>query len=305
MNRARADAVLLFVALLWGTTMVAQKSANAHIGPILFVGIRFGAAALILLPLALWESRRPNLVPLQRADWISAAWIGVCQCLGCWMQQIGLQTTSATNTGFFTAVYIVLVPFVAWILTRKPPRTLVLVAGIVALYGVWLLGSAEGTGQLSRGDWIIMASDLVWAAHITLIGHCVGIARRPILLSFLQCALTGIVSLPIALAWQPATPEALLAALPAIVYAGILSSGLAFTLQIIAQRHTPAAEAALIMSLEAVFAALAGSFVLGEMLSLRAAIGASLILVSVVLVEAGPLMLASAVGRLRPSALRE
>jgi len=306
MNRARADALLLLVAFLWGTTFVAQKEANEYIGPILFVGVRFAAAALFLLPLALWESQRKAKIPLRRSDWIGGFCIGVCLCAGCWSQQVGLMTTTATNAGFLTAVYMVVVPFVAWIFSRRPPRALVLLAGAVALYGAWLLGS-DGSGgvALSRGDLIILGGDLIWAVHITLVGHCTGMAARPILLSCLQCAVTGLVSLPIALVWQPASLAALSGAVPAIAYAGIVSSGFAFTLQVIAQRHTPAAEAALIMSLESVFAAIAGAILLGEMLTVRASIGAALILLGVVLVEVGPALLLSVYARLRPGALRE
>ncbi|SPJ18018.1 putative transporter protein [Burkholderiales bacterium] len=297
MNRGRADALLFLVALLWGTTFVAQKTGNAYVGPIFFVAVRFLAAAVFLLPIAAWEARR-RPAALARADLIAAGCIGACLCAACWLQQIGMESTTATNAGFLTAVYMVLVPFVAWAFSRRPPRLLVLLAGAVALYGAWLLGGDGHGAQWSRGDLLILASDLIWATHITLIGHFRGIAGRPVLLSFLQCALTGLVSLPPALLWQPATLAALGAALPAIVYAGIVSSGIAFTLQIMAQRHTPAAEAALIMSLESVFAAVAGALLLQETLSLQATVGAFLILTGVVLVETGPLLT-------RPAPLRE
>ena len=111
------------------------------------------------------------------------------------------------------------------------------------------------------------------------------------LLSFTQCLVTGLVALPAALLLQPPTLPDLVGALPAIAYAGIVSSGIAFTLQIVAQAHTPPAEAALIMCLESVFSAVAGAIMLGEMLTLRAALGAFLIMTGVVLVEAGPLLL--------------
>ncbi len=117
------------------------------------------------------------------------------------------------------------------------------------------------------------------------------------LLSCLQCAITGLVALPAALLLQPATGADLLAALPAIAYAGIVSSGIAFTLQIVAQRHTPPAEAALIMCLESVFSALAGAVLLGESLTLRASVGAFLIMMGVVLVETSPLLLAALLRR--------
>lgn len=289
MNRARADALLLFVALIWGTTFVAQKQASAHIGPVLFVALRFVLAAVLLAPLAVRETRA-SIAPLQRADWMRAGVISLCLCAGCWIQQTGVGTTSATNAGFMTAVYMVAVPFVAWRFSGQAPRTLVLAACAVALLGAWLLGGGNPRGAWSRGDFIILAGDFVWAAHITLVGRCRTLAARPVLLSFVQCALTGLLSLPVALIWQPPTLEALRAAAPAIAYAGVLSSALAFTLQIVAQRYTPAAEAALIMSLESVFAAIGGALVLHEMLGLRAAIGAVLILLGVVLTESGPLL---------------
>jgi drug/metabolite transporter (DMT)-like permease len=287
-TRFRADALLLLVALIWGTTFVAQKDANSHIGPLLFVAARFALAALFLAPLAVWEARRCR-TSLSRADWKAAGWISLCLCSGCWFQQIGLQTTSAGHAGFMTAVYLAVVPFVAWAMSGHAPRARVLLACAVALGGAWLLGGGSDLGQWSRGDVIILAGDVVWAAHITLVGHCEGICARPVLLSLLQCCVTAVLTLPLALAWEGAAWNGLWPAAPAIGYAGIASSGLAFTLQIVAQRHAPPAEAALIMSLESVFAAVAGALLLHEMMSLRAATGAALILLGVMLVEAATL----------------
>ncbi len=301
MNRTRADAFLLLTALIWGLTFVAQRAAAAHVGPIFFVGARFLASTLFLLPLALWEARKSK-VDLSGRDWMCAGAIGACLCAGCWLQQVGLQTTSATNAGFLTAAYMVVVPFAAWAVSGQRPRPLVLAACSIAVYGAWLLGNSRDLAW-SRGDLLILGSDLVWAAHITLVGHCRGIAGRPFLLSFVQCAITGVVSLP-ALFLQPATPDQFLAALPALAFAGIVSSGLAFTLQIVAQRHTPAAEAALIMSLESVFAAAFGALLLDESISLRAAIGAFLIMTGVVLVETAPLLAAAIGARLRRASKR-
>jgi drug/metabolite transporter (DMT)-like permease len=302
MNRARADALLLLVALLWGTTFVAQKLGGTTVGPLAFVAVRFLTASVFLLPIAIWEARRAT-VALRPADLAGGLLIGACLCAGCLLQQTALASTTATNAGFLTAVYMVLVPFVAWIVLRRPPRALVLVACAVALLGAWLLAgpggkAAAAAGGWSQGDILILGSDLIWALHITLIAQLRGIASRPILLSLMQCAVTGIVSLPAALVWQPVSGAALMGALPSILYAGIVSSGIAFTLQIVAQRHTPPAEAALIMSLESVFSALAGAVVLGEMLSLRAAVGAALIMLGVVLVETSSALLTAA-GALR------
>jgi drug/metabolite transporter (DMT)-like permease len=301
MNRARADASLLLVAFIWGTAFVAQKEANSHLGPLMFVAVRFIAAAMFLLPLALWERRRMGTPP-SGGDWRAALCIATLMCAGCIVQQVALVSTNATHAGFLTAVYMVIVPFVAWIFSRRPPRALVMLACAIALAGAWLMGGGgAGPSEWSRGDIIILASDLIWALHITLIGHFRSLAARPMLLSTVQCAMTGLVALPFGLAWQPATGDALLAALPAIAYASILSSGVAFTLQIVGQRHTPAAEAALILSLESVFAAIAGAWLQHDSLSLAATIGAGMILLGVVLVETGgqlPALLAALRGRL-------
>lgn len=298
MNRARADLLLLLVALLWGTTFVAQKLGSTTVGPLTFVSVRFLAATLFLLPIAIWESRH-SAVRVRPADLARGALIGACLCAGCLLQQTALASTTATHAGFLTAVYMVLVPFVAWLVIRRPPRAIVLLACALSLLGAWLMAAkgpgAEGTpGGWSRGDLLVLASDLIWALHITLIARFRGIAARPILLSLIQCAITGLVSLPAAILWQPAPGAVLLSAMPAILYAGIVSSGIAFTLQIVAQRHTPPAEAALIMSLESVFAAIAGAVLLGETLSLRAAFGALLIMTGAAMVEAGPMLLAAA-----------
>jgi drug/metabolite transporter (DMT)-like permease len=296
LNRSRADALLLFVALLWGTTFVAQKLGGANVGPLAFVSVRFLAATLFLLPFAIWEARR-STVRLAHTDLAGGCAIGACLCGAALLQQTAMASTSATNAGFLTAVYMVLVPFVAWAVSRRPPRALVLLACAVALYGAWLLAGSNGDARWSRGDVLVLVSDLIWALHITLIAQFRGIASRPMLLSTLQCAITGIASLPFALAWQPVTVHDVINGLPAILYAGIVSSGIAFTLQIVAQRHTPPAEAALIMSLESVFAALAGAVFLGEMLTLRAAIGAFLIMLGVVLVETSAPLLAAITSR--------
>jgi len=293
-NRPRADALLLVVAILWGTTFVAQKLGGATVGPLTFVAVRFLGATLFLLPFALWEARRSS-VALTRADFAAGAAVGACLCAGSLMQQTALASTSATNAGFLTAVYTVLVPFVAWGVTRRPPQALVLLACAVALYGAWLLAGATASGtDWSQGDMLLLISDVIWALHITLISQCRGIAARPMMLSTIQCGITGLVALPFALLGPPISLHDVVNSLPAILYAGIVSSGIAFTLQIVAQRHTPPAEAALIMSLESVFSAIAGAIFLGEGLTLRAAIGALLIMLGVVLVETSPYIVAAA-----------
>ncbi len=290
LNRSRADGVLIFVAMLWGATFVAQKAAMPHVGPIFFVAMRFVAATLFLAPLAFYEVRR-HAVRLRGRDLAGALAIGACLCSASWLQQIALTSTSATNAGFLTAIYMVLVPFVAWIVARHRPRPVVIAASFVALAGAWLLaGGGAPRGGWSVGDLLVLLSDVIWAIHISLIARFSAARTHPMFVSFVQCGLTCLVSVPAAFVLQPATMDQFFSALAAIAWAGIVSSGIAFTLQIIAQRHTPPAEAALIMSLESVFSAISAAILLHETLTLRAAVGAFLIMLGVVLVEAGPLL---------------
>ncbi len=300
MNRLQADLLLLVASVIWGTTFVAQKIANGHIGPIAFVAARFAVATAFLAPAAIWETRRHvrtgNALP--RHDLLRGLGISLCLCTATCAQQIGLVTTTATHAGFLTAAYIAFVPFLTWAVARTRPRPPVLLACAIALYGAWLLADSGTrlTANWNRGDAIILGSDLVWALHVTLVGHWRGIAARPFLLSWMQCAAAA--ALAILTSWiaEPTSWDALRPILPEITYAGILSSGVAFTLQIVSQRHTPAPEAALVMSLESVFAAAAGAVMLGDTLTRTASFGALLILVGAVLVEIGPL--------LRPRAVR-
>jgi drug/metabolite transporter (DMT)-like permease len=287
MTRFKADLLLLLCAFIWGTAFVAQKDLHAAHWPLLFVAARFALSALLLAPLALWEARRAQAPPLRGADLGLGGLIGLCLCTGATLQQWALTGTTATNGGFLTAVYVAFVPFVVWAVAGTRPRPLVLLACAVAVLGAWLLAGGK-SGGWSRGDLVLLASDLVWALHITLIARFLGAANRPFLLCLIQYAVTaagaGLVG---ALGERPQWAD-FAAGLPAIAYAGVASGGIAYTLQIVAQRHAPAAEAALILSLESVFAALAGALLLHERLGLVASLGCLLILAGAVMVDLAP-----------------
>jgi drug/metabolite transporter (DMT)-like permease len=258
-------------------------------GPLWFVAARFFLSALLLVPLSLREAAREGgAAPAGRGDLLLAGLIGLCVCAAASMQQTALISTSATNGGFLTAVYVAFVPFVVWLVARTPPRPMVLAAVAVTIAGSWLLADRGQARTWSRGDLILLVSDLVWALHITLVAKFLGRLNRPFLLCFIQYAVTALGAAALALFTETLTLQGVRAALPAILYAGIASGGIAYTLQIVAQRHTPVAEAALIMSLESVFAALAGAVLLGERLTPLAAGGCVMILGGVVMVEVAP-----------------
>jgi drug/metabolite transporter (DMT)-like permease len=287
MTRLRADLLLLTAALIWGTAFIAQKVGNGVIGPYMFIAGRFVLSALLLAPFAVKEAK--GAAEMRPRDLALALGIGVTLFAGATAQQVGLKMTTVTNAGFITSLYIALVPFVAWAIIRTSVRPLVLVAVAVSLAGAWLL-TDNGVTALSLGDFLVAGSALVFALHIVLIGVFQKAAHRPFFLSFVQYAVVALIAGAVGFAVEPVTWQSVRAALPSIAYAGILSGGVGYTFQIIAQRYTPATEAALIMSLESVFAAFAAAVLLGERLTLLAALGCGLIMLGVVLVEIIPIL---------------
>jgi drug/metabolite transporter (DMT)-like permease len=286
MTRLRADLLLLVTAMIWGTAFVAQKVGNGSIGPFLFVGGRFFLSALLLAPLAMREARAGQH-KLQRRDWLLGVGIGAALFSGSAIQQVALNSTSVTNAGFLTALYIAFVPFVGWIVVRTRVRPIVLAAVMVSLLGAWLLAD-EGAAPLTHGDFLVVGSAMIYALHIVLVSIFLKQTHRPFFLCLLQYSMTAVFGASVGFAVEPVSLAELHGALPTILYAGILSGGLGYTFQIVAQRYTPATEAALIMSMESVFAALAAAVLLGERLTVLAAIGCGLVLLGVIMVEVGP-----------------
>ena len=206
-------------------------------------------------------------------SWRLALAIGLTLFLGTSLQQAGIETTSATNAGFLTACYVVLTPFVVWALTRVRPRAIVVAAGFISLIGAWLLANGGALGPPNTGDALVLLADFAWATGIALTPVFLARSGRPLLLAFVQyavcaglarrCARPCSNRLRPARSWLPRRPFCSPASLGAVAY----------TIQIFAQAHTPPAEAALILALESIFAALAGAFLLGERLTAIGALG--------------------------------
>lgn len=290
MTRMRADLLLMAVSIIWGTAFIAQKHANEAMGPISFVGARFLVSWVALAPLAFYEHSKKAQPPLRKEDLGLAGLIGLCLFVASALQQSGLVTTTATNGGFLTALYVIFVPFIVWMITGAKPRLVVLTAIVVCVAGAWLLTEQGHFQGLTAGDALVLIADIAWAAGISLVPVFLARADRPFFLAFAQYGLAAVCGVVAGLSFEPLSQEGLAMAFPAILYAGVCSGGIAFTLQIFAQKYTPPAEAALIMSLESVFAALSGAALLAERLTGPAILGCVLILLGVVLVEAGPAM---------------
>ena len=289
MTRLRADLMLLTAALVWGLGFVAQSTAMDKVGPFTFIGLRFLIAAVAVWPLVhLVENRNSALAPMSRSDLRMSVLIGLVFFAAAAFQQWGLISTTVTNAGFLTGAYVVIVPFVVWALYRKPPSLAVWPAVLMSVAGTFLLGGG-GLSPIGRGDLLVVCGSLFWALHVTLIGLVAVRSRRPLQIATIQFAVCGICGLVLGIAMERPDMAALAGAMPEILYAGLIGGALGFTLQTVGQRDTPAADAAIILSGEGVFAALFGAWLLSERMGLAGTIGAGLILAAILLVELAPL----------------
>lgn len=291
-TRARANLLLLFIACIWGSAFVAQNHAMADTGPWLFTGVRFLIGSLTVAPLMWLEwrvLRRQGRLPVRR-DALQIAGLGTLLILGAAWQQIGIVTTTVTNAGFLTALYVPLVPVLGWLLQRHLPHWSVWPAALACLGGAYLLSGAQSL-RISSGDLWVMASSIPWAVHVLLVGRVADRLNAPYLVAGGQFFVCGLLGLAGALAFEPiALPGLQAAALP-IAYAGMLSVGVGYTAQVVAQRHAHAADAAIILSSETLFAALFGFWLLNEQLDSAGLLGCALIFVSMVGIQLLPLLL--------------
>lgn len=283
----RADVLMLVTAIIWGSGFVAQTSGMDHIGPYLYSGLRFALGSLCLLPLVLRGNRqhaRPEPF-LTRGLLTGGGLMGLALAIGINLQQVGLLFTSVTNAGFITGLYVIVVPLLGLIIGHKTGLGTWLGA-ILAVAGMFLLSVGENF-QVSPGDWLQLIGAFVWGAHVVLVGVFAG-RHDPIRLAFLQFATCSVVSLSLALCFETFEWNAIIAAGPAILYGGIVAVGIGYTLQVIAQKDAIASHAAIIFSLEAVFAAIAGAWLLDESLQLRGYFGCALMLTGMLVAQLWP-----------------
>jgi drug/metabolite transporter (DMT)-like permease len=279
--RVKADLTLLFVSIVWGSAFVAQRVAGQMGSVYLFNGARYLLAALVVLPFVLQAGRSEGSVSALRRDqyqWMFIA--GFFLFMGSALQQAGLVYTTAGNAGFITSLYVVLVPIVLFLIWRERFHWLAIFAVGLAGVGAFLL-STGGRFEVQRGDALELAGALFWTLHVIILGKY---AARFEAMSFSvgQLVVCGLLNLGVGMIVEPVMsfngPL-----LFAIVYTAVFSLGLCYTLQIWAQKHTPPADAALILSLESVFAVLSGWVLLGERLTVIQASGCVLIFTAVLL----------------------
>lgn len=287
MSRLNADIALLFAAAVWGLAFVFQKSAMDHIGPLAFIAARGAIAAVALAPLALREHWRVASSG-SPGFWIIAVSGGIAFFIAAWLQQTGICTATVTNTGFLTALYVVITPFIAWGWSGKVPNPIVWPAVALSAVGTWLLGGGT-LSAFSTGDALVALSALFWAIHVVVTGRASPYGR-PIAFTAVQFAVVGALALIASSLFETTTLDGLRRALPDIAYVGLLSSALTFTILTVALQYTPPSEAAVIVSLETVFAALAAYILLGERLAYIGWAGAALILSATLLLQLSPVL---------------
>jgi len=286
MSRPVATALLLICTMFWGFAFIAQKSAMDSMGPLTFAGVRYLLGGLLVLPLALHERRR-RPIALTRTHWLFILAMSTVFFLGSWLQQAGLATTTATNGGFLTGLYVFFVPLLGYVLFRTRPHPIIFAGVPLALIGIYFLNGG-GLDSFNSGDWLIVGSAVFWAMHVILLGHLARMTGLPIFVSCVSFLVAGIAASAIALGSEAPTIAAISSGWMEIAYAAVLSTAVGFTLQAVGQEHVPPANAAIILSAESLFAALGGALILGERLPLVGYAGATLIFAAILLVEALP-----------------
>ena len=294
----KSDLLLLVAAFIWGTTFVAQRMGMNHVGPMTYNALRFALGAVTLLPVILLLRTRPGIGHQSRSTRLllcGGGLAGLALFGGASMQQIGLLYTTAGKAGFITSLYVVLVPLAGLFLGQRCGLAVWMGAGL-AVAGLYLL-SVTASFAIGRGDLLVFVGAFFWTIHVHLIGY---LAKRanPLIIACIQFIACSVLSLLAAVLFENIALPAIHRATLPILYGGVLSAGVAFTLQVVCQRTSPPAHAAIVMSLETVFAALAGYLILHERLGPRDMAGCSLMFAGLIVVQL-PLLLSSPADRTR------
>lgn len=276
--RLKADFILLLTAAIWGSGFVAQRVAAQSFGVFLFNGSRFLLGALILLPFMRFRLKiERHMIP-------QVALVGLALFGGAALQQAGMIWTTAGNAGFITGTYIVLVPLLLVWFWRQRIGWNSWAAAVVALVGILLLSTGGKLNAPAFGDLLEFAGAVLWALHVILVGKLVNqIGVLPLAVS--QYLIAGVLNLLIGLGFEANTLPGMVENWWTVVYAGVFSVGLGFTLQAVGQRSAPPTDASIILGMEAVFSALFGALLLGEGFGVIQLLSGLLILAGIILTQ--------------------
>jgi len=279
----KPDALLLLTAAIWGFAFVAQRVGMNYVGPFTYNGVRFALGSLSLAPLLLAANRLPGTIAAPMASRLfifGGGALGAVLFVAASLQQMALQYTTAGKAGFITGLYVVIVPILGLFWNQRP-STGTWVGALLSAAGLYLLSVTAGF-QMEYGDLLVLVSAVFWSVQVLMVAW-LSPRIRPAELAFYQFSVCSLLSLICSVWFEAVAWASIYAASVPILYGGVLSVGVAYTLQVVAQRDAHPAHASILMSLEAVFAALGGWLLLGETLSLRGWIGCALMLAGMLL----------------------
>jgi len=291
LREIKGNLMLMLTALIWGCAFVAQSVSMDYIGPFTFQCVRSLMGSAVLVPVfLLLDSRKKRdgtyTVPTQdnrKTLWTAGIVCGCIMTVAANLQQVGIQYTTAGKAGFITAMYILLVPIFGLFLHKKvSPRLWVCV--VVAVCGLYLLSVTEGFSSIGKGDFYVLLCAVAFSFHIMAVDHYAPLVDG-VRLSCIQFLICGVLSGVVMLVREAPNISAIINAAIPICYSGIMSCGVAYTLQIIGQKYTRPTVASLLMSLESVFAVLAGIVILREVPTPREALGCVLMFAAIILAQ--------------------
>lgn len=281
--------MLLITSIIWGTAFVAQSEGMNYVEPFTYNAMRTLLGGVVLIPVMILfrfsdkrNGKEKSSCSLKNTV-IGGICCGIALFIASSFQQAGIAQTTAGKAGFVTALYIVIVPMIGIFLHKKMPLRMWLFIAI-ALAGFWLLCIKQDIG-ISSGDLLVFFGAIFFAVHITVIDYFNQKNTDGVLMSCIQFFTAGLLMLICMFIFEKPTIPNIMGAGGTILYAGILSCGVAYTLQILGQKHTNPTLATMLMSLESVFAALSGWLILGEKLSIKEFIGCVLIFAAVILAQ--------------------
>lgn len=286
----KGNLLLLITALIWGSAFVAQSVGMDHIGAFTFQGVRSLVGSAVLLPVILvisaMKKKKGEYVKPAKADrallWKAGIICGVIMTIAANLQQQGIQYTTAGKAGFITALYIVIVPVLGLFMGKKSSLRMWLCIAM-ALVGLYLL-SMTGGFRLSRGDTLVLLCAVAFSFHIVVVDHYASLVDG-VKLSCIQFLVCGVISCVLMFIFEKPDISGLMAAAVPVLYAGVMSCGVAYTLQIVGQKYTRPTMASLLMSLESVFAVLTGMIILREIPTAREAIGCVIMFAAIIITQ--------------------
>ena len=280
----------LVTTFIWGTAFIAQDTGMDNIGPLTFNAARFLVGFIIILPFAFFFEKQKIIkeINLNKSKFFKYLIImGVSLFLGTSLQQASLQYTNVANAAFFTVFYVPLVPILLFFIYSQKVHWSIWPSIALCIYGVYLLSNFSDT-EIMKGDALVILCSLFWALHIIFAGKFMETFNIPVFYAALQGFLVAFLSILAAYTFEDIIISNILLESSSILYAGILSGGLAFTLQMFAQKNIEEAPAAIIYSLEGVFAVIAAWIILQQVLNINNIIGCILILIAVIFSQLAP-----------------